>query len=493
MGFRLDRTSLLPGFAALTATAATLLGPLRAHKLIVDGDESRLTSHIAVVLRSVASESPTMGLLRDAVTAHDRAHGTGCTLLVNLVHAFAEAALVLQAQSIDPIDIASRFQDALAIALATCDRMVINVHEWLREASFQSARGSPLEALGAALISDEWEEAMAMALAIAHKIPSLLSDAYRSLTAVHWYPTAGATNTRLVDGLVVPVDLAPSLARSPTHVASMVLIDGSIAFSQALCDALVASHADGLVAAYGIDAQLDDWCRAHHVVCFATLQLHAVAAAFQVPVFESTSVFVSSPQVSHLAPSVLVQRYQGSGAVDRTAEDDEPTMGFLQLTRPGLRHVSLFVRRSCLSLAQDAVKTIQSCLARLHHARYDDRMLPGGGAVLVAIAAALQSRENLAVIATAFESTGLQLLQNASSLPYLEAKSTWRRVYAAYRAGFHESDKFLETAFYGRQLRLLDDHRVRFDSYVSTKDGLRAATRLVTMTAMLGPAVINVP
>ena len=348
-----------------------------------------------------------------------------------------------------------------------------------------------------------------MALAIAHKIPSLLSNAYRSPTAVHWYPTAGATNTRLVEGLVVPVDLAPSLGLSPTHVASMVLIDGSIAFSKALCDALVAINADVLVASYGIDAQLDDWCRAHHVVCFATLQLHSVralphlsyvslqkgqvAAALQVPVFESTAVFLSSPQVSHLSPSVLVQGYQCSGAVDGTAEDDEPTMVFLQLSRPGLRHVSLFVQRNCLSLAQDAVKTIQSCLARLHHASYDDRMLPGGGAVLVAIAAALQPREDLAAIATAFESIGLQLLQNASSLPYLEAKSTWRRVYAAYREGLKESDNFLETAFYGRRLRLLQDHRVRFDSYVSTKDGLRAATRLVTMTAMLGPAVINVP
>ncbi|KDO15712.1 hypothetical protein SPRG_18749 [Saprolegnia parasitica CBS 223.65] len=120
-------------------------------------------------------------------------------------------------------------------------------------------------------------------------------------------------------------------------------------------------------------------------------------------------------------------------------------------------------------------------------------MLPGGGAVLVAISAALQPREDLAAIATAFESIGLQLLQNASSLPYLEAKSTWRRVYAAYRDGLDESDKFLETAFYGRRLRLLQDHRVRFDSYNSTKDALRAATRLVTLTAMLGPAVINVP
>ncbi|OQR98086.1 hypothetical protein ACHHYP_09156 [Achlya hypogyna] len=495
MGYRVDRASRLPALAALATTSTTLLGPHRSLKHIVGGDTSTLSSHIAVVLQNIANESPTMALLQKTVATHDSAHGTGCTLLVNLVRAFADAALELQARGVNVAEITKGFQGALVTVLATCDRMQIDVDEWIREV-FSPVPATPLERISKVLVPDDWQDAMAIAVAIAKLVPPVRSALWQRPTAVHFHTQVGSTHTQLLDGLVVATSADHQAAlrdilRGGVRCRAVVLVDAAVAFSEQLCTALETLGADTLVASHGIDAPLHDWCRSRGIICLATRQLHAVAAALQLPVYPSVLAVLYAKGVSRLPVPVTFTLALCEGVVTDPV-DDEPEL-LVQLSRPALGHCSVLVRRSAVTLAHDAVKTVEICLARLHHAVASRTVLPGGGAVLAACAAAVRQQPGVvsAAFADALASVGALLLRNATAAEELAAHSRVGDVERAFAKGMTESSRFLETAFYGARLRPLPG--AQLDAYCCTKEAFRAAVRLVTLTATLDCTVVNLP
>ncbi|OQS00980.1 hypothetical protein THRCLA_21651 [Thraustotheca clavata] len=490
MGYRSEKTSQLQGLHAMSMLAQTLLGPNRY---------GRQTGHIDIILTSISSENATLALLAKAVENHKQLYGTGCTLLVNLVQRLAECILDLKAQNANMTGLTVGLNKALTIALNTCQRMQINVNEWLEE----MGTCDEMVILGRALISScsEQQSAMITAVEVAKALTTFYNLTYHIPGFVRMHSFVGPKKTWIERNLLIEIDTSTKSYDHfchPKQSSMIALIDGSASFSTELIQALRHLEVGCLISSQEINSQLHDWCQEIDIICFATPQLHLIASIFQLPIFSTIKALAKTTVLRSLNEPVVFQLYTSSTIHHK----DDEKISFLRLTHGSIKHCSVVVQRPSLSLAQETVRSIEICLARLHQAWHSRVVLPGGGAVFSACAVAIRHELPTdifaGIFADALELVNLQLLLNQGSYDYLSAKCHLNNIMKNFENGMNTSDQYLETVFYGQTLtplwtvseQGLQKGR-RFDCYKSTKDILRTSVRLVTMMAMINRSIIN--
>lgn len=393
---------------SLAATVRTTLGPNGMDKMLVGKDGTVIvTNDGASILGRLAIDDPLAKTLVDVADAQSNVVGDGTTTVILLVGELLSAADSLLERGLHPTTIVEGYREAVERA-----------HEYLDDNGIPIEPTDPLLCdVARTAVTGRWGDRAADSFAelVVSGVRAVESDERIDLRRLgrKTYPGGELRESELVDGLLVDTNtsstsietLDADLPRTLTG-ATIALVDGEVAVEKPThVDTAAVDGAEQLerIRSYETDRRetfvgsvtdldIDVLC------CQKSIDdavRNALVRGGVLPIertrrdeFDSLARATGATTVSSVA--VLDATDLGrAGTVERR------TVGGAEILVvsdcPGERHASLLVRGGTEHVADESRRIVEDCLSVVERAIRDETVVPGGGAIELALARALSS------------------------------------------------------------------------------------------------------
>jgi chaperonin GroEL (HSP60 family) len=450
----------LAAATALTSTLRTTLGPRGMDKMLVGRDGTVVvTNDGASILGKMELDDPAARMIRTVASAQAETVGDGTTTAVVLAGDLLDAAGSLLDDGLHPTTIVSGFREALDHARDRLDDYGVPV---------DVTDDDTLRAVARTAVTGRWDEAQA------DRFASLAVDGVRAVESdgrvdvgkltLSAYAGGDLADSTLLDGLFVDTTTSSTSFEAIDHDLPRTVGDARIALVD---DELTVQTPDRVGRATVSTAdelrrlqrsESDERSRSVETIerldvdvlfCQKSVDddLRAALARRGVLVLERTrqdeldALARATGATAVTSARDLDDAALGhAGAVDR--REVGTTEAVLVTDLPGESHASLLLRGGTEHVADETRRIVEDCIAVVELAIHEGSVLPGGGAIEVALARdveahapTVEGREQLAVdaFATALEGVPRVLARNAGLDP-IDALVDLR---ARHRAGEH--------------------------------------------------------
>jgi len=391
---------------AIAETLSTTLGPNGLDKMVIDRSGTVIVTNTgATVLDGLAVDAPTGRVVRNAVRTQARRIGDGTTTTALLIGELLGRAERLVAQGLHPTSIVDGYLLAAECAEETLRQLAVPV---------DSGDDTTLRAVASTAVTGRWDASAT------EQFADLTLSALRSVNfdattlTLHAYPGGELSDSERIDGILIDADSSSTSLDRPETPIGQVLRSPTLALvgdeiqpiGAKAAGTVVVRDADGLAAVHGHERE-------------ATNDIHRTVVGLGVDVLACHRSIDDAVRTELARAGVLsiertrrdefdaLARATNASVVHDVSDLDADSLGSAGTVRrrrigpsnvltatglPAESHTSVVLRGGTPHVAEETRRIVDEGIAVVRHAAQRGGVVPGGGAGMIAVSRAVESR-----------------------------------------------------------------------------------------------------